>query len=435
MDDLAPLADPFGRLDGPSPRLEPPQRVVAPAATHQPASEEHAAPEPPAPLPPAGMFPALSANIPRASHALDSPPRSGSAAEAPVVADALARLAARAAGYAAQSSGAGTQRAYASAWRGYAAWCAEIGRPPLSGDPGLVALYLTKRAEENLAVSSLKVARAAIIATHRLAEISLDAADRRLSLVMEGIVRDKAGQGTRQAAPAVPDVLRRLLGALPAPNTPQAAAPALAARHRAMLLIGFGAALRRSEIVALTIGDVVVETRGLTVLVRRSKTDQQGKGKRIAIWANHRDPAFCAVAAFEAWMGFRRNGTDVFPGKAPSPAAGQSFTGFAGGNWRPPAGSRPLFCGVTLGGRIAGAPMSDKVVARLIKQACRHAGLDPARFSGHSLRRGLLTNAGDLQLPLVDVMRQSRHKSVDTAMGYIEDGDAWRNNITEPVFR
>ena len=79
--------------------------------------------------------------------------------------------------------------------------------------------------------------------------------------------------------------------------------------------------------------------------------------------------------------------------------------------------------------------MADKIVARLIKQACRDAGLDPEKFSGHSLRRGLLTHAGDLQLSLVDVMRQSRHQSVDTALGYIEAGDAWRNNITEPVFR
>ena len=60
--------------------------------------------------------------------------------------------------------------------------------------------------------------------------------------------------------------------------------------------------------------------------------------------------------------------------------------------------------------------MSDKIVAHLMKQACTLAGLDPRKFSGHSLRRGLLTTAGDLQLPLVDLMRQSRHKSVDTAL-------------------
>ena len=78
--------------------------------------------------------------------------------------------------------------------------------------------------------------------------------------------------------------------------------------------------------------------------------------------------------------------------------------------------------------------MADKIVARLIKQACSSAGLDASRFSGHSLRRGLLTAAGDLQLPLIDLMRQSRHRSVATALTYVEAGDAWRNNITEPVF-
>lgn len=76
--------------------------------------------------------------------------------------------------------------------------------------------------------------------------------------------------------------------------------------------------------------------------------------------------------------------------------------------------------------------MADKVVARLLKQAALGAGLDPSRFSGHSLRRGLLTDAGDRQLNLVDVMRHSRHRKVETALGYIEAADRWRNNITEP---
>jgi integrase len=254
----------------------------------------------------------------------------------------------------------------------------------------------------------LRVAHAAIRAAHRLAGVRLDVEDARLVLVMKGIVRSRAGRRSRRAAPAVPAVLRRLLAALPSPVTPEAAAPAMAARHRAMLLIGFGAALRRSEIVALRVGDVTeVEGRGLSVLVRRGKTDQQGRGKSIAIWANHREPDFCPVAAFEGWMRFRGRGA---------------------------ADERPLFCAISSAGALSEAAMSDKIVARLMKQACELAGLDASRFSGHSLRRGLLTAAGDLQLPLFDVMRQSRHVSVETAMTYMESGDSWRNNITERVF-
>ena len=77
--------------------------------------------------------------------------------------------------------------------------------------------------------------------------------------------------------------------------------------------------------------------------------------------------------------------------------------------------------------------MSDKIVARRMKQASVHAGLDLGRLFCHSLRRVLQTAAGDLQLPLVDLVRQSRNKSVDTALSYIESGDAWRNKITEMV--
>jgi integrase len=328
-----------------------------------------------------------------------------SALSAATIADQLHSLAGRAARYAAQARGAGTRQAYGSAWRAYANWCADIGSAPLSGDPSLVALYLTKRAGDRLAVSSLKVARAAIVAAHRHAAVSFDTTDRRLTMVMEGIVRDQASAGTRQAAPVVPDLLRRLLVALPSPNTPAAAA-ALAARHLAILLIGFGAALRGSEIVALTIRDVATGTRGLTVLVRRSKTDQHGKGKRIAIWANHRHPDFCPVAAFEAWMGFRKQGLDL-AAEPPAPAAAQ-----------------PLFCGVTLG-----RSHYRRADGGQDRRPTHQAGLPGSRARPDPVLRALVAarsahHSGALQLPLVDVMRQSRHKSVETALGYIEDGDA-----------
>ncbi len=336
----------------------------------------------------------------------------------PTPAPALETLSLQAAAFAAQSHGAGTRRAYRSAWVAFTAWCAIQGREPLCGDPSLVALYLTARAEAGLAVASLQVARAAIRAAHRLAGVPLDLADPRLAMVMEGISRSQAARPRRQAAAAGPDLLRRLLNAFPAPNTPKATAAALAARHRAMLLLGFGAALRRSEIVALTIDDIaVVEGRGLAVRVRRSKTDQHGNGRTIAIWANHRDPDFCPLTAFERWMRFRR----VAVGGGDSDTASGA--------------ALPLFCGITSAGRLKATPMADRIVARLIKQACALAGIDPRPFSGHSLRRGLLTTAGDLQLPIADLMRQSRHTSVATALSYIEAGDAWRNNITEPVFR
>jgi site-specific recombinase XerD len=375
------------------------------------------APNPPAPPPGAGPETGVLDAVPGALSSFDG----GTLLDAAAIAERLASLAEDAARYAEKASGDGTRRAYGSAWAAFAAWCQRHGVDPLAGDPGIVALYLTARANDGLSVSSLGVARAAIRARHRMAKVALDLDDPRVTLVMRGITNAKGKRPQRQAAPAVPALLRRMLEACPFPHSPAAAAAALATRHRAMLLIGFGAGLRRAELVALTVGDVaVVPARGLTVFIRRAKSDQQGEGRLIAIHANPKEPDFCPVVAFERWRAMRAAGPD----------------------WEPPAGDaaepwrqgRPLFCGIGKAGTLKGKAMADLVVARLLKQAALQAGLDPARFSGHSLRRGLLTDAGDRQEPLRDVMRQSRHVKVETALGYMAESEIWQNNITAGVF-
>ncbi len=324
----------------------------------------------------------------------------------------LEALAARAAQYASRARGDGTRRVYRSAWRGYAAWCLSLGREPLAGDPELLAMYATRRADHGVAVSTLRVDLAAIRTAHLLAGVPLDLRDPGLTMVVEGITRGRGARPARQAAPAVPDVLRLLLAAcLPADT-------ALGARDRATLLLGFGAALRRSELVALRLGDVeAVAGRGLRLLVRRSKTDQHGHGQDVAVWANPAEPLLCPAAALDAWLGHRNRARDL--------------------DWSAAEGTRrerPLFCALTKAGRATGAALSDKAVARLVKGAAARAGLDPERYSGHSLRAGLATAAGDAGAPLPDLMRQTRHNSTQVALAYLRPADLWRNNVTERVF-
>ena len=324
----------------------------------------------------------------------------------------LEALAARAAVYATRARGDGTRRVYRSAWRGYEAWCRSLGREALNGDPELLAMYATKRADDGVAVSTLRVDLAAIRTAHLLAGIPLDMRHPRLAMVVEGITRGRGTRPVRQAAPAVPDVLRQLLAACPPPST------ALGARDRAMLLLGFGAALRRSELVALQLGDVVtVSGRGLRVLVRRSKTDQHGQGQDIAIWANPADPLLCPLAALDGWLAQRNRARDLDWSAAESARR-----------------ERPLFCAVTKAGRPTGVGLSDKAVARLVKGTALRAGLDPERYSGHSLRAGLATAAGDAGAALPDLMRQTRHKSTQVALAYLRPADLWRNNVTQGVF-
>ncbi len=116
----------------------------------------------------------------------------------------------------------------------------------------------------------------------------------------------------------------------------------------------------------------------MLITVARSKTDQHGQGQRVAVWANPAEPGFCPAAALEAWLAHRRTAADLDWTASPTSRAG-----------------RPLFCAVTKVGRITGERLSDKAVARLIKQAAADAGLDAERFSGDSLRRGLLTAGGE----------------------------------------
>ena len=324
----------------------------------------------------------------------------------------LEALAARAALYATRARGPGTRRVYRSAWRGFEAWCRSLGRKPLAGDPELIAMYATRRADQGVAVSTLRIDLAAIRTAHLLAGVPLDLRDPRLAMVVEGITRGRGTRPAKQAAPAVPEVLRLLLAAYHPAST------ALGARDRAMLLLGFGAALRRSELVALRTGDdEPVPGRGLRLLVRRSKTDQHGQGQEIAVWANPAEPLLCPTIALAAWLGHRTQARDL-----DGPAAESVRR------------ERPLFCAVTKAGRPTGAALSDKAVARLVKGAAARAGLDPGRYSGHSLRAGLATAAGDAGAGLADLMRQTRHKSTQVALAYLRPADLWRNNVTERVF-
>jgi hypothetical protein len=223
----------------------------------------------------------------------------------------LEELSRRAAVYATRARGDGTRHAYRSAWRSFEAWCHSLGREPVAADP--LAMCVVRCVDQGFAVSSIRVHLAAIRTAHLLAGLSLDLRRPRLAMVVEGVTRAKGVRPRRQAAPAVPGVLRLMVAARSAPATPLGAREATVDRDRAMLLLGFGAALRRSELVALALGDVeTVPGRGLRVLVRRSKTDQQGQGQTIAVWANRRSRRSAPSPRSTPGLTHRRTAPDVY---------------------------------------------------------------------------------------------------------------------------
>jgi integrase len=194
----------------------------------------------------------------------------------------------------------------------------------------------------------------------------------------------------------------------------------LGCRDRALLLVGFAAALRRSELASLEVaprdgvpGWIEESAEGLTIYIARSKTDQTGEGDAIGIPYGSSSET-CPVRAYKNWI--QRSGI------------------MAGSAFRP----------ITRHGRIGNKAMTDKTVARVVKRAIIRAalgdGLAPqeatalaAKFGGHSLRAGLATSAAMNDAPCHAIQRQLRHTRFDTTTRYI--GQDSCSSKTQPEWR
>ena len=321
----------------------------------------------------------------------------------------LAAIAQRATDLARQSKAANTLRAYRSAWKQYTLWCARFDFVPVGADPQVVALYIADIADR-LAPATIRLRLSAIVAAHRLLGLQLDPKHNAIAAVLAGAMRPTDPHSKRLAKPIQSSALRRISEACPT--------DAVGVRDRAMLLLGFGAACRRSELVALTISDVVLDERGAAVTFRRSKTDQEGEGAVVAIHGSD-DPVLDVRAALAAWLALRYRRRAKEHGN-PLPEDLRT-------------GSAPLFCQLAKNGQPIGRPLSDYAVVRMIKAAAVRAGLDPTGYSGHSLRSGLATTAAGAGATLAEIMDQGRWKSVEMAKHYVRDAEIWRNTASKAM--
>jgi integrase len=178
---------------------------------------------------------------------------------------------------------------------------------------------------------------------------------------------------------------------------PRRGAPATlkGVRDRALLLLGFAGAFRRSELVALDVADLQETDDGFRVLSRRSKTDQEGHGETIAIVRGHHA---CPVKAVKAWL---------------------SAAGITAG---------PLFRPVAKGGRLSNQRLTDKSVCDIVKAYAGRLGLKAAEFGAHSLRAGFLTSAARRGASVFKMRDVSRHKSMDVLQAYVRDADLFKDH-------
>ncbi len=306
---------------------------------------------------------------------------------APVSSATIPAIADQAKAYADASKAANTRRAYRADWADFAAWCAHHGHSALPATPATLALYLTVRAETCKA-ATLGRRLVTIAQAHKTAGYDTPTTAPVVRAVWAGIRRVK-GTAQEGKAPAVTDDVCAMVAGLP--DTLRGH------RDRALVLLGFAGAFRRSEMVALDVADVEDTRAGLVVTLRRSKTDQEGAGRKVGIPYGAYVES-CPVRAYRAW---------------------REASGIVGG---------PLFRSVDWRGTLSPGPLSDKGVARIVKRRAKAAGLDPTKYSGHSLRAGLATSAAAAGKTERAIMAQTGHKSLPMVRKYIREGDLFREN-------
>ncbi len=199
----------------------------------------------------------------------------------------------RAKEYGRNSKSAATRLAYASDWRSFVAFATRNELPFLPAAPQTVALYLAELADVGKSVSTIRRRLAAIADMHEEAELENPTSATAVRAILGGISRAKGVAPTRKAA-LTTDLLKDALLAMPGEKLP-------ALRDRAVFLIGFHAALRRSEIAALNVEDLRFEREGVVLTLRKSKTDQEGAGYEIGL-PTHPIEAICPVRALKTWL-------------------------------------------------------------------------------------------------------------------------------------
>ena len=318
----------------------------------------------------------------------------------------LDRLVETARDYARQAASENTRSAYAKDWAHFTRWCRMRGADPLPPSPPLIGLYIADLAAPQgrppaLSVSSIERRLSGLAWGYAQRGQRLDRKDRHIATVLAGIRRKHARPPVQKEA-ILPEDLRDMLATLPHDLR--------GLRDRAILLIGFAGGLRRSEIVSLDHGkDDTPESGGwVEVLENGALITLRGKtGWREVEIARGSSDQTCPVHALTHWLHYAR------------------------------IDFGPIFVAVSRNGLKATAErLSDKHVARLIKQCAEAAGLRPelskaersALFSGHSLRAGLASSA---EVDERYVQKQLGHASAEMTRRYQRRRDRFRVNLTK----
>jgi site-specific recombinase XerD len=289
--------------------------------------------------------------------------------------------------FARRSKAENTLRGYRTDWRDFCQWCEGQGLRPLPAFPEAVAAYIAECASR-LKVGSIQRRLNAIAEAHKAMGAESPTGAGIVRATLKGIRRTLGTAAAQKAAAITADIVAMVEAT---------DAGLIDLRDRALVLLGFAGAFRRSELVGLDVADLAFDRGGLTVTLRRSKTDQDGAGRKIGIPYGS-NPDTCPVRIVQAWL----------QQAAISEGA--------------------VFRSLNRHGRVQAGRLSPADVARVVKKLAQRAGLDPAKYAGHSLRAGHATAAAIAGASERSIMAQTGHRSVQMVRRYIRDGSLFREN-------
>lgn len=283
-----------------------------------------------------------------------------------------------------------TRKFYTIDLRIFSEWCQSLGLETQPATSDTVARFLVAQAQMGIKPATLVRRLAAIKMIHEALGYDSPTQHKLVKSVLKGIKREK-GVAPKKKAPATAERIANMIAHCSSDTL-------IGLRDKALLLLGFSGAFRRSELVALTVNDIERTPEGIKVTIRKSKTDQEGMGQVIAIPNGTR---FRIVDTLMAWL---------------------STANITSG---------PLFRGVKKGGHLQKTALSDRAISDIVKLYARKAGLTEDDFSGHSLRAGFITSGAAAGADLFKLMEISRHKKPETVLGYVRESKLFENHAGE----
>ena len=290
-----------------------------------------------------------------------------------------------------------TVRAYKSDFKDFGLFCAQNGFKSLPSDPKIVSLYLTHLSTKNVKMSTLKRRLVSIGVIHKLKGHYLDT---KHPAIIENIMGIKRRKGSIQKSkkPILISNLRNIINVI----DKQKKEEIKKLRDRSIILIGFSGGFRRNEIVSLDYDDLDFVTEGLKINLRRSKTDQFGKGFTKAL-PYFDTSQYCPVVSLKNFLDLSK------------------------------INSGPVFRRFNKGSTLSENRLTDQSVALLIKEYLKLAGIDSKNYSGHSLRSGFATSAAESGVEERSIMAMTGHKSTEMVRRYIKEANLFKNNALNKI--